>query len=84
MRHHYRLTWINKYFRDESRDPNSIHFMYDQIITQNQFFHSDHLVNKGFLMEVLILAVVPIPNYDKYINITTNDGVKVVYLLSDF
>lgn len=33
MRHHYILKWINKYFRDENRDPNSIYFMYDEIIT---------------------------------------------------
>jgi len=66
-RHHYRLKWINKFFRDENRDPNSIHFMYDEIIQENRFFHNDHLVTKGFVLEVLILAIFPLPHLDTYI-----------------
>lgn len=42
------------------------------------------VITKKFVLEVLILIMIPTPFYDKYFTVECNEDHEVVYLLSDF
>jgi len=59
--------------------------MYDEIINENEGGHSHQkLITWPFIIELLVLMVVPVPYFDAYIELTCRKNVKVVYLLSEF
>lgn len=83
----YKRRWINKYINSESHDPSHINFMYDEVINdqKSKFGKDRKLINKSFIIDFIILAVSPIPNYDKYITLNCNGmDMQVTFLLSDF
>jgi len=47
------------------------------------FGHGQHLVNKRFIIEMLILLIQPIPFYDRYFVIIAKQK-HVVYLFNEF
>lgn len=89
MRQWYRRNWMNTYFRNASKgDPSSIEFMHteqeeDYEDPPEDFGHGEHLFNKTFISEVILLLMIPIPGYDRYIMLQCQ-GKETVYLLSEF
>lgn len=47
------------------------------------FGHGEHFLTGQFILEIIILALVPIPGYDRFITINCM-GKDTVYLLSEF
>ena len=50
---------------------------------EEDFGHGEHLITKSFILEILMLILIPIPGYDRYITIVCDD-MDTVYLLSEF
>lgn len=59
--------------------------MYDEIIVEKKYDREyKKFFTKQFVFEMLILVIIPLPFYDKYITVICDNDVEIVYLLSDF
>lgn len=89
LRQYYRKIWINKFFsQTTSVDPSAIEYMHtdqeeDIQNPRDNFGHGDNFITKTFVVETLLLLIIPIPGYDRYVimNCTNKD---TVYLLSEW
>ena len=85
MRHYYKIQWLNLYFQQDS--DTHIYYQYNEVIIGNNedyMIESKKLWNKGFISEIAILLISPIPYFDCYITIIGKGDFEVVYLLSEF
>ena len=98
LKQNYRKVWLNSYFSDKKKsDPSQVELMHqeeeedyieneeddDGADKDQDFGHGEHLITRQFLLEVAMLAIVPIPCYDRYI-IMYCEGKDTIWFLSEF
>ena len=85
MRHHYKIQWLNLYFQQDS--DTHIYYQYNEVIIgslNDNMVERKRLWNRGFVTEIAILMISPIPYIDAYITIIGKGNYEVVYLMSEF
>ena len=80
------VQWESRFLADNCDLKQGFQFLNEDII--GMFDKGDakyaKVVTQPFIIEVLILLVIPTPFYDQYFTVECNGGQQIVYLLSDF
>jgi hypothetical protein len=85
QKHLYKVEWQRSFFSEDKE--TRLYYRYKEITAEKfDIFQPKHtyLLNESFIIEFVMLAVVPIPHFDMYITHKAKSNVMVHYFLSEF